>query len=40
MPKRYRDHVLRRLRAGKWHPRSFQHLIVSVTGAESVGITR
>ena len=40
MPKRYRDHVLRRLRAGKWHPRSFQHLIVSATGAQSVGITR
>lgn len=28
-PTRYRQHVLRRLRAGRWHPRSIQHLVTS-----------
>lgn len=30
-PATYREHVIGRLRAGKWHPRSIRHLVASST---------
>jgi hypothetical protein len=30
-PTTYRNHVVRRLRAGKWHPRSVRHLVYAPT---------